>query len=271
MEPPRYYVDECSRKSQASKVSSMTPRISYEEQKSASAYWWKGIPNFGDSVAPYLLEHFADIDAQWSPPGQAKIVSTGSVLEHLPAKWGGYIVGSGKLHEDSRLKIFSSKVVILALRGPLTAKGIPGDYALGDPGLLADELVTVATRKHALGIVPHWSDNELARNPLFLKYDPIIINARDNPLDVIRQIGECKKIVSSSLHGLIVADAFGIPRRFEYPKIFNRQGGAFKIRDYSQSIRVPFEVGKTVVAPCFHVEDRKHELYDAYRMLGSMI
>jgi hypothetical protein len=244
------------------------------------AYWWQGVPNFGDRLVPHLLRRFAHLDVLHGEVAKsadrapvAQIVSLGSVLEHIPLFWSGVVAGAGRLHEDSPAR-FSSvpswRPTILGLRGPLTAKGIPGDYALGDPGLLAPELVTVETKKHHLGIVPHWSDDELARRPEFLKYDPVVIDPRGDPLEVVRAIGECRKIVSSSLHGIIVADAFGIPRRFEYTPRFDREGGVFKFRDYSQSISTPFEAGVTIEARRFHVEDRQHEVFDMLAELGRM-
>lgn len=231
-----------------------------------TAYWWRGVPNFGDLLTPLLLRHFADIDVAWAPADKADLIGVGSILEHVPADWAGKIVGSGRLHPEPTT--IPAGAEVLALRGPLSAAGVPGDYALGDPGLLANELVHVETKRFRLGLVPHWSDKDLIRRPEFSRYSPVVIDPRDNPLDVIRTIGECHKIVSSSLHGIILADAFAIPRRFEYTPQFDREGGTFKFQDYSASIATPFEVGKTIQASRFAVNDRKSELYDVFRALA---
>lgn len=233
------------------------------------SYWWAGVPNWGDRLTPHLLRRFAHIDPTRTEVDEAKVVSLGSVLEHIPAGWHGVIAGAGRLKLDSQLRFRG--VAILGLRGPLSAAGIPGDYALGDPGLLADELVYVPTRDRALGVLPHWSDRQLALRPEFLRYDPLIIDPRDPPLDVARAIGRCRKLVTSSLHGMIVADAFGIPRRFEYTPQFDREGGVFKFRDYSRSINTPFEIGVTMEANRFRVEDRKHEVFDMLAELGRRV
>lgn len=240
------------------------------------AYWWSEVPNFGDALAPLLLEHFAEIKVEWSAISQAKIASIGSILEHIPPLWDGYILGSGRLMETSRLHLqqlrsgVTSK--ILALRGPLTARGIPGDYALGDPGILADELVGPQEKIWDLGIVPHWSDTELAAKFSALVPEPYISKVIDpggEPLTVLRQIGACRKIVTSSLHGMIVADAFAIPRRVEICPAMAKDGGDFKFRDYSASIRTPFVAGKVAEANRFYVEDVKFAIYDAFRVLGK--
>jgi hypothetical protein len=108
----------------------------------------------------------------------------------------------------------------------------------------------------------------LEHRPEFKRYNPLIIRPSGNPLEVLQQIGSCRKIVSSSLHGIIVADAFGIPRRIEMAERFPREGGDFKFRDYSASIGMPFVVGKTQEAPRAKVADRQHELYDALVEVG---
>lgn len=235
-------------------------------------YWWQGVPNLGDQLTPLLLRRFAQIHATPAPSvREASLVVVGSVLEHIPPFWEGHIAGAGRMFEHGQINQISGRWKVHALRGPLSAKGVPGDYAIGDPGLLADHLVTVDTKRHNLGVVPHWSDGALAADPRFTQYQPKIIDVRGEPLDVIRQIGECRKIVTSSLHGLIIADAFGIPRRFEPTPRFDKEGGLFKFRDYSASVGAPFEPGKLTEANQFRVRDRQHELYDMFKNLGKVL
>jgi pyruvyltransferase len=232
-------------------------------------YYWRGVPNFGDRLAMPLLARFSDVEAKWSPVGEAQLTATGSVLEHIPVGWGGCVIGSGKLREGSRLHL--ERAEIMAVRGPLTARSIGRpDCVIGDPALLADELVMVRTRDIRLGLVPHWSDVLLARRPEFQRYHPVVINVRDDPLAVVRLIGRCQKVVTSSLHGLIVADAFGIPRRFELAARCDSEGGLFKFRDYSASIGMPFRIGETQQANRCVVEDRKSELFDVFAEFGKL-
>jgi hypothetical protein len=228
------------------------------------------MPNFGDALAPLLLDHFCDADLEWSPIAEASIVSIGSVLEHIPPRWTGYVCGSGKLKEHSTINI--SHATIIALRGPLSAKGIKGNYAIGDPGLLADELVGPQEKRWDLGIVPHWKDNDLV--PRFTKLIRApstvrIISPRFDPLTVVAEIGACKRIVTSSLHGMITADAFGIPRRVELASALQNEteGGDFKFRDYSASIRDAFEPGKMTIPTRWDIEDAKHSVFDAFKFL----
>ncbi len=246
-------------------------------RRKAKAYWWNDVPNFGDRLAPLLLEKFAGLKAAWSPVCGADIVSVGSVLEHIPPLWEGYILGAGKLYEDSRLHLHTGTANILALRGPLTARQCPpGDYALGDPGLLASGLLDdhEPEKLWDLGIVPHWADTSLARSDCFTggNWTTRVISPAQDPLTVIREISQCQKIVTSSLHGMILADSLGIPRRLEpAPHWDSSQGGLFKFTDYLASIGAPLVVGRTTTVSRLHVEDRKYELYDAYEDLGKAV
>ncbi len=240
-------------------------------------YWWKELPNFGDALAPLLLEYFTNAKFQWDTISRSSVISIGSILEHVPPLWDGYILGAGKLHENSILQIHQMKsgitAKILALRGPLSAKGLSKTCALGDPGLLANELVGPQEKQYDLGIVPHWQDDELAEKFMGLVKPPftsLVINPADDALKVVRQIGSCHRIVTSSLHGMVIADSFGgIPRRVEICPKMEKDGGIFKFRDYSEAIHTPFEVGKMIEASRFYIEDVKFALYDAYQTLDS--
>jgi pyruvyltransferase len=238
------------------------------------AYWWREVPNFGDALAPLLLEHFSDIKVQWDTISHASIASIGSILEHIPPLWDGYILGSGKLLEFSRLHLHTKTATILAIRGPLSARGVPGTFALGDPGILANELVGPQEKQWDLGILPHWQDNQLVprfRELVKPPYSYKVISPRDNPIEILKQIGACHRIVTSSLHGMIAADAFGLPRRVEVCEKMKHDGGIFKFLDYSQSIQTPFETGQMIEASRFRIEDVQFAVWDAFQTLGAML
>lgn len=216
------------------------------------------------------MARYAGISLAWAPPMDSDCVVVGSVLEHLPAIWPGFVAGAGRLHEHSSIDL--SSAVVLGVRGPLTARGLGlKNVALGDPGLLCNELVAPVEKTYELGLVPHWSDTELEQRKEFKRWNPHIIRPATDPLEVIREIGRCKKIVSSSLHGIILADAWGIPRRTEMAAIFANEGGSFKFRDYNSSVGVNFVVGKTQTADRFRINNRQAELYDMLEDLGRRL
>lgn len=235
-------------------------------------YYWNNRPNFGDYLTPLIVKRFTRLPSEWTKPENSELVVVGSILEHLPEDWDGVIAGAGKLHERTKLKFPSAK--ILALRGPLTAKGLKGDFVLADAGLLADELVSNQDKEHNLGIIPHWTDNVLEYDPRFTKYNPKIIRIDKDPIEVIKEISSCKKIVSSSLHGIILADAFGIPRRIEIsPRMLShphQEGGLFKWLDYSASIKQKLEIGITQEIDRNIITEKQHELFDVFQEIKEI-
>lgn len=122
-------------------------------------------------------------------------------------------------HSMRSLKVF-------ALRGLHTRKILESfelmrpdeKIAYGDPGLLFADLFDIRAKpKYDVGIVPHKFDSDQGWNSkLEDAFNRVGINAKvidvtDNPLKVVSEIAKCEKIISSSLHGLIVADSLGIP------------------------------------------------------------
>ena len=237
-------------------------------------YYWKTKKNFGDLLSPLLIKKFTRLHCKWGSPEEAELTMVGSILEHLPKNYKGVIAGTGKLLSRSALHLPHAK--ILSLRGPLTAKAlnIKKNIALGDPGLLADELVPPQDKKYLLGIVPHWSDSELEHNPIFTKYNPKIIRVDDDPLTVIKEVSKCYKIVSSSLHGIMLADAFGIPRRIELPPrdpwIGSMEDEVFKWKDYSASINMELKIGLTQEADRNVIAERQFEIFDVLEQISKI-
>jgi hypothetical protein len=222
------------------------------------AYWWGKITNFGDQLNPLILRKM-DVPFDWAKPSEAELVMVGSILEHLPADWSGTVFGAGQLHESSRIDLTNARV--LALRGKLTAarvKGLPSHtrVVLGDPGLLAPLWVRQPPAKYDLGIVPHWSDKELFKRYPYAH----LIDPQQQPEHVIEEIASCKRIIASSLHGLIIADAYGIPRQAELFPRASQEGGDFKYRDYCSVYDESPHFGEMWLAPHRKVEKIRDDL-----------
>jgi hypothetical protein len=213
------------------------------------AYWWQA-QNFGDCLTEAICARYG-LRAEHAGPYFAQLAGVGSILEHLPADFGGYLFGSGFLHRASRRNFPFAR--ILAARGPLTWErlGRPADCLLGDPGLLARHLLPeLPPRRSRLGIVLHYSDRDrrgleslAARQPQEVR----LIDVRRSPLAVLGEIAQCEAIVSSSLHGLIAADAFQIPSAWKASG--EVLGHGFKFEDHFAAVgstRLPLEVGDRV-------------------------
>jgi pyruvyltransferase len=237
-----------------------------------NVYYWTGKKNFGDLLTDLLIKRFTGLSTKLVSADKAELVMVGSILEHLPKDFSGVIAGCGKLHEKTNIDFPNAK--ILALRGPLTAGNLKDKIVIGDPGLLADELVPLTDKKYDLGIVPHWTDTTLEHDVRFKKYNPKIIRVADDPLKVITEISQCKKIISSSLHGIITADAFGLPRRIEMsPRVLShphQEGGLYKWNDYSESIGMKLEIGLTQLADRHLIIERQHNLFDLFEEIKKL-
>ena len=138
----------------------------------AKAYYWNDGPrNFGDLLTPYILGHFANTEVMWSSPKDADIVCAGSVIDVLPDGWSGIVAGAGKLHEFKTPDMRNACVTAVRGAGTMLDLASTGAYPsdgvdrkvpiLGDPGLLASELVKAERNRYKLGIVPHWIDTSL--------------------------------------------------------------------------------------------------------------
>lgn len=200
------------------------------------AFWWDGHPNFGDDMTPWLLPHYGVVPVYRSPR-TARMAAVGSILEFLPESFAGAIWGSG-LMEDRAHTL--SHATVLAVRGPLTREriGTSGDVSLGDPGILVGRHARRPRIRWEVGIVAHGhhrGHGGLLRLAALGGPRVRIINVHQGAAAAARQIAACSVVLTSSLHGLVTADSYGIPAvwtRLE-PEL---TGGDFKFRDYEAVI-----------------------------------
>ena len=132
------------------------------------------------------------------------------------------------------------KLDLRAVRGPLTREvfmklGHKCPEVYGDPGILMPliyqpDFQTINRGEKDYAIIPQYvTENEVR------KYftDDVIISMNSNDYKtVIDKIVSCKKVYSSSLHGIILAEAYGVPA------VFYRGIAAaidFKYKDYYAS------------------------------------
>jgi hypothetical protein len=152
-----------------------------------------------------------------------------------------YVWGTGFInYSDTQGKFFKRDMRFLAVRGELTRQNVERmtgkilDIPTGDAGILADKLLDEVPEKlYDVGVIPHICDlKDPAAQALADKYDnSILINVKDDPIEVIRQIAQCRYVLSSSLHGLIVADSFNVPNMHI---VFDDRlkGDGYKFDDY---------------------------------------
>lgn len=211
------------------------------------------VPNFGDDLNDVLWpalapELFADDDLQ-AAAGEA-FVGVGTIVGLDPGR-------SRRLHVFTSGAGYSAPdrwrgldVTWHCVRGPVTARvlGLEADRALTDGALLAplvDGLCPVPGTTGRTLVVPHFETiafpgwHEAARLADFDLVDP-----RGKPRDVIAALAGARLVLTESLHGAILADAFGVPwRGFAVSRNFS----AAKWADWTASLGLAVDV--TVVPP----------------------
>lgn len=198
---------------------------------------WCLSDNFGDKLTPYIIEKLSKQKAIWCPLESTteKFMVVGSILNWLSPNTTAWGVGIANLNDRVPMK------KVIAVRGQLSGivtrlSNIEFKSIYGDPALLLPRMYEPKTeKKYKYGIVPHYADVEIVLRNL-IPSDVLIINPFDDIEKFIENINQCEKIFSSSLHGLIVADAYGIPSQwseFSYDRI---GGDRTKYVDYYMSL-----------------------------------
>src|SRR5699024_1451178 len=152
--------------------------------------------------------------------------------DNRPVLWGSGFMRAGAEGADH------TELEALAVRGTRTAARVtPRDGqepALGEPGLLAPLFLDGPVRKrYALGVIPHYKDavSPFAAAGRTHGQDGRIMDVGWMPQVVGREIAACDAMISSSLHGLIFADALGVPNLVM--RLGGKIGGGlYKFRDY---------------------------------------
>lgn len=208
--------------------------------KNIGVFWWKDKVNFGDILSRDIISHFnlQVFHKNLNELSEKSACCIGSILNWVPETFDGYILGSGIMRPVD--KQFSNAKII-GLRGEMTRQVIKADknIVLGDPGLLSSVLWDKPiAKKFVLGLIPHFEhQNDPIIKDILDRYpdDILLIDVMREPIEVLKDITQCTVVMSSSLHGIVVADAFGIPCgwfRLEHVA----GGGLFKFQDYGTAI-----------------------------------
>lgn len=174
-----------------------------------------------------------------------RIATIGSMF-HMLENYKTIVWGSGLLSEQFLPSIIPYKIA--AVRGPLTRKvlienGYNCPEVYGDPAMLLPYYYTPKNdkKKYKLGIIPHYVDQSKDEVLQFSNNASVIIINMCNYkkwTDVIDMINSCDFVASSSLHGMIVAEAYKVPNlwvEFSEP-IVNEISRRFKFHDFLMSV-----------------------------------
>lgn len=186
--------------------------------------------NFGDEITPLLATRIAElhgisIQTRVATPGESKLLGVGSVLHQ--AKGGDVIWGSGVNGKNwPRALSEIQDLDVRSVRGPLTWRvlssfGITAPEIYGDPGLLFPELFKNEIESERGDVVRQFGELEVIFIPnlndeRFLPaHHPGVttISPSESPFRIAQIISRSKLVLSSSLHGIVFADAMGVPCR----------------------------------------------------------
>lgn len=234
-------------------------RLATRELRSNYNSWYRmkrhgGQPltNFGDELSPLVLQYVTGRRVQWAPAHKAQIIAVGSILEYVNRRTDHqpWIWGTGLRAEPNPLalpQITATRERVLAVRGPLSreALGLGQDLPIGDPGVLAPQLAKfTGVKKSGTLFIPHFRTWATEAGRSFLqKADHLgykIANPSLRPIEMISLIARSDFVFSSSLHGVIVAHALGIPVQLVSIPTSGRNEPEFKYQDYFSSIGVGF-------------------------------
>ena len=196
--------------------------------------------NIGDTLTPVVFEYIKNkyslVEKKLKQTTHLNMI--GSIIAFK--KYDAVIWGSGILNEDFERKIkFNAKHVkydIRAVRGPLTRDilircGYDCPNVFGDPAILMPLIYKPKNKikKYKISIIKHYRDDTEISNGLH----EISVVTSDYKY-FIDEICASELVVSSSLHGLIIAESFGVPTIW-----YNPQGrGTFKYKDWYLSIGI---------------------------------
>ncbi len=201
-------------------------------------FWWnekviqgKSKENYGDVLGKYLVEKISGKNAVFAWPKKFSILdwfapiyaTVGSILANVNGKC--IVWGSGIIDQKTKIK----NAVFLAVRGPHFNPKIE--------------------KKYKFGFVPHYNDYKLVQDWFSENPDVLLIDMMTNDIESKTiEFLQCEKIISSSLHGIIIAHAYGIPAVWQKfsDKVF---GDDIKYQDYFESVQLLFYNPEIRISP----------------------
>lgn len=174
---------------------------------------------------------------------KCSLATVGSILE-----WGArYVWGPGFISGNRKLARETEKV--FAIRGPKSYKIATESLttpdtqsvtqAYGDPGLLISWYYQPhnQTKTYSICLIPHYAENDApALKDIVTHWSNVhVLNMRNPIFSIMDEIVQCEFVFSSSLHGLIFSDSYGIPNA-HMNLTTGVTGAGFKFGDYYEAI-----------------------------------
>lgn len=183
--------------------------------------YWDGKPNLGDAISPLIVNHMLEkhsLSLSTPVSSTRHLCAVGSVV--TAGIQDCTVWGSGVLYTTLGYRLRNRKLDIRAVRGPLSrvvlleyGYNVPEVY--GDPAVFLPEVYNPnnITKRYRMGVVAHKNGSSVLTDPKIMNNPEcrmIDIKTRDYKAFVDELLSvEC--VASSSLHGVILAESYGIP------------------------------------------------------------
>lgn len=188
--------------------------------------YYKDATNLGDLLSPVIYDYMLQQGGltQASPAAKKKpthLTALGSLLggrgDFDMTVWGSGLMRFSAVKQISRKKIYQT-LDVRSVRGPVTAAalkdcGIACPSVYGDPAVLMPFIYTPPkTERKGTVLITHY----LVPNEEYRKREDITfldIQTADYK-GFIDTVASAEKVISSSLHGIILAETYGTPAVF---------------------------------------------------------
>jgi pyruvyltransferase len=205
---------------------------------------FSGFPNVGDRISTLIVEHVAQHPVATTGRDActcSNLIAVGSIMhwaDECSTLWG-----CGAL--DPRYPIKPPRRV-LGVRGRLSADLLRRNHIdcpdiFGDPGVFLPELFSITpSGLIPIGFVPHCNDAKSPFTERCRREGIAILEVGFDPSAFVERLTACARVISSSLHGLVIAHAFGIPAAWIALSEMHGPGVStdFKFFDYYSSFGI---------------------------------
>ncbi len=206
-------------------------------------FYWDTKPNFGDQIGPWLVEAMTgrpteNVRGRKKGPALATVGSIIGMFDRPDLEvWGSGLMSELDDGTIARLQV-NKPSCIHAVRGWYTwrelTKGLQWEVPkiFGDPALLLPRIYKPASNRDStrIAVCPHFTHKGLVEH---LQSDTMqIVDVQGGVRAAVDAIATSAVCLSSSLHGLIVAQAYGVP--WVWVEFAGRKvgGSDFKFEDF---------------------------------------
>lgn len=229
-------------------ASVLNPNGSMDDDHVA-AFWWDKRTNFGDAIGPWIVARTTGkvpVNTRGTGLGQPSLMSVGSILGQIEREdtqvWGTGLIEPLQGSRLTKLKSMNQPEVF-AVRGKLTREElvskagwtVPEVY--GDPGLLLPRFIDRSAgiaSEGRVAVVPHYAHVD--------SFQPSagehvhFVDVEQGLERVVREIAAAEAVVSTSLHGLIIAQAYEVPWVWLRITDSPLMGDDFKFEDFFSTL-----------------------------------